>query len=268
MLTRVVPAVLGIPFAIVVLLLGGISLNITMLTLSVIGLYELYSVIGKKHKPIVLFGYITLGLYYIFLGVVKEYLIVFLSVIIISLLTCMVIKYPKYNVVDITLTFFPIVYIGVLFSLVILTRESSQGLFWVWLIPISAWGSDTFAYFTGLTMGKHKLAPELSPKKTVEGSIGGVLGAGVIGYIYILIYTYLAKDAPQVSTLIVIIAVMMSAAWSQIGDLAASGIKRYFEQKDFGNLLPGHGGVLDRFDSLLFVAPIIYIAALIAEYMI
>lgn len=266
--TRVITAVLGIPFAIAVLLAGGLSLSITMLVLSIIGIYELYNVVKEQHKPIAIFGYITVILYYIFLHQIKDCFIVFLSITITILLTIMVIKYPRYSVVDITITLFGIFYTGVLFSLVVLTRESAEGLFWVWLIPISAWGSDTFAYFTGLTLGKHKLAPELSPKKTIEGSLGGVIGAGILGYVYILIYIAITKSAPEVPTIIVIVAVMLSAGWSQIGDLAASAIKRYFNQKDFGNLLPGHGGVLDRFDSLLFVAPIIYVAAIIAESII
>ncbi len=266
--TRVITAVLGIPFAIAVLLTGGWSLSITMLVLSIIGLYELFGVIRRQHRPIAIFGYISIILYYIFLEHIKDYLIIFLSIIIVGLLTTMVIKYPKYNIIDISLTFFSIFYTGILFSLVVLTRQSAEGLFWVWLIPISSWGSDSFAYFTGLAFGKHKLAPLLSPKKTIEGSIGGVIGAGVLGYIYVLIYTFISKELPDVPNSIVIIAVMLSAAWSQIGDLAASAIKRYFKEKDFGNLLPGHGGVLDRFDSLLFVAPIIYVAALIAESMI
>ncbi len=266
--TRVITAVLGIPFAIVVLLFGGLSLSMTMMVISIIGLYELCGVIKGQHKPIVIFGYISIILYYIFLDQIKDYFIIFLSIIAVGLLTTMVVKYPKYNIVDISLTFLAIFYTGVLFSLVVLTRKSAEGLFWVWLIHISAWGSDSFAYFTGLAFGKHKLAPLLSPKKTIEGSVGGIIGAGILGYIYVLIYAYIAKELPEVSKIIVIVAVMISAAWSQIGDLAASAIKRYFNQKDFGNLLPGHGGVLDRFDSLLFVAPVIYVAALIAESMV
>ena len=258
-------AVLGIPFAIGVLWVGGLSLSITMLVLSIIGLYEIYGAIKGQYKPIVLFGYITVILYYVLLNTVQNYFIVFFSIVVVILLTVMVIKYPKYNIVDVGLTLFPIIYVGVLFSLVLLTRQLSQGIFWVWLIPISAWGSDTFAYFTGLTIGKQKLAPTLSPKKTIEGSVGGAIGAGILGYIYILMYTAITKSKPEVDTVIVIAAVVMSAIWSQVGDLAASAIKRYFNEKDFGNLLPGHGGVLDRFDSLLFVAPIIYVAALIAE---
>ena len=184
---------------------------------------------------------------------------------VVLLLSVMVIKYPKDSIIDVALTLLPVFYTSLLFGFIAMTRDVEHGSFWVWLIPISAWGSDTFAYFTGLTMGKHKLAPQLSPKKTIEGSVGGVIGAGIIGYIYTLIYTTYSAVQLSEYMVLVVIAVMLSAIWSQIGDLAASAIKRYFKEKDFGYLLPGHGGILDRFDSLLFVAPVIYTAVLLAE---
>jgi phosphatidate cytidylyltransferase len=121
------------------------------------------------------------------------------------------------------------------------------------LLPfIIAWLSDTGAYFTGYFLGKHKLAPKMSPKKTVEGAIGGVIFAGLAAFIYLGCvkgnfsagYAWSAILFGGVGSVI-----------SQIGDLAASCIKRDFEKKDYGSLLPGHGGLMDRFDSVLFTAP-------------
>ncbi len=265
MLTRIITAVLGIPLVIIVLLLGSTWLRLAVAVISCIALYEIYHVMRENYKPIKWLGYSIIGIYYLLFEWIKSDFLIFMGLIVILLLTVMVIKYPKYSIVDVALTLFPVLYTGLLFSFIVLIRDIEHGMFWVWLIPISSWGSDTFAYFTGITIGKHRLAPHLSPKKTIEGSIGGVLGAGVIGYIYTMLYTSYSAPELRKYMVLVLIAVMLSAVLSQIGDLAASAIKRYFKEKDFGYLLPGHGGILDRFDSLLFVAPAIYAAVLVAE---
>ena len=126
---------------------------------------------------------------------------------------------------------------------------------------VSSWGSDTCAYVVGRLFGKHKLAPVLSPKKSVEGAIGGVLGSALIGVIFGLIMSnYTGKS----ENLIVIFAVIggLGSVISQIGDLAASGIKRNYDIKDYGHLIPGHGGILDRYDSMIITAPIVYFLSL------
>jgi phosphatidate cytidylyltransferase len=121
----------------------------------------------------------------------------------------------------------------------------------VWLVYIIAFGTDTFAYFTGKQLGRHKLYPRVSPNKTIEGAIGGIIGCTIISIFY---FDYL-----RINKLFYIIIFSVSASvFSMVGDLAASKIKREFGIKDYGNLLPGHGGILDRFDSVLFVAPIVY----------
>jgi phosphatidate cytidylyltransferase len=126
----------------------------------------------------------------------------------------------------------------------------------VWMVVIAAFGSDIFAYFTGYFLGKHKMAPNLSPKKTIEGSIGGIIGVMLI----IVAYAYVAGNIMKVSVNIysAIAVGFIAGIVSQFGDLCASIIKREHNVKDFGNIMPGHGGVMDRFDSLLFVAPAVY----------
>lgn len=126
-----------------------------------------------------------------------------------------------------------------------------NGSLFVWLVYIIAFGTDTFAYFSGKIFGKHKLYPEVSPNKTIEGAIGGIIGCTIISLIY---FDYL-----RINKYIYIIIFSVSASiFSMAGDLVASKIKRENKIKDFGNMLPGHGGILDRFDSVLFVAPIVY----------
>ncbi|PHV71775.1 phosphatidate cytidylyltransferase [Sporanaerobium hydrogeniformans] len=268
MLTRILTSLVGIPLVVALILLGGPILRYTMLTISCIGLYELYHVLGKKHKPLVEVGYSVTILFFIFLSFWMEHYLIYIALTAIILLVYMVIFYPKYNLTDVALTLFSVVYVGLLFSFIVLITDLKYGAFWIWLIVLSSWGSDTFAYFTGVLCGKHKLAPKLSPKKTIEGSIGGVIGAGVLGYIYAVIYThYFFIELRSLAYLSVGI-VVLGAILSQFGDLAASAIKRFFEQKDFGYILPGHGGILDRFDSFLFVSPLIYVVAFFAEKII
>ena len=121
----------------------------------------------------------------------------------------------------------------------------------VWLVYIIAFGSDTFAYFTGKFFGKNKLYPEVSPNKTVEGAIGGIIGSTVLSVIY---FNYLSIN----KYFYIIIFSVSASVFSMAGDLTASKIKREYGIKDFGKFLPGHGGIMDRFDSVLFVAPAVY----------
>ena len=126
-----------------------------------------------------------------------------------------------------------------------------NGSEYVWLVYTIAFGSDTFAYFTGKLFGKRKLYPQVSPNKTLEGAIGGIIGCAIISILY---FNYLSIN----KLIYIIIFSICASVFSIVGDLSASKIKREFGIKDFGNILPGHGGILDRFDSVLFVAPIVY----------
>ena len=134
----------------------------------------------------------------------------------------------------------------------------------MWLIIIGAWGCDTCAYVIGKMLGKHHLS-QLSPKKTWEGCIGGVLGAGLLGFCFACFFPYrdLFIFTPKVAFPLII---MVSAVISQFGDLTASAIKRNYEIKDYGKIIPGHGGILDRFDSVIFVAPFVYYLLVLTSY--
>ena len=147
------------------------------------------------------------------------------------------------------------------FLSILLLREADMGKYLYLLVFIGAWSTDTGAYFAGVLFGKHKLIPEVSPKKTVEGAFGGVLGC-VLGFV---IYGFIiSKRHPEISVnyLLLVPLALAVAVISQLGDLIASFVKREQGIKDFGFIFPGHGGVLDRFDSIIAVAPLIYIASL------
>lgn len=268
MLTRIITAIIGVPLVILIVTLGSPTLNYTIIAVSCLGLYELFNTMKKTYHPMKYIGYGAVLVYFMFFKTINSYYTVYVALLIVTALIYMVMKYPKYSIIDVSLTIFSVLYISLLFGFIILTRDTTYGAFWVWLIVISSWGSDTFAYFTGILLGKHKLAPKLSPKKTIEGSIGGLIGAGVLGYIYTAVYTLYDFDVLRKYIGVVVIIVMIASVVSQFGDLAASAIKRFFNQKDFGYILPGHGGILDRVDSLLLVAPIIYVAVTITENMI
>lgn len=145
-------------------------------------------------------------------------------------------------------------------SYVYQTRELTQGAFLVWLIILCSWGCDTCAYCVGMLIGKHKMAPKLSPKKSIEGGIGGILGAALLGAVYALAINQFAAGA-DANVLEYALICGVGGMISQVGDLAASAIKRNHDIKDYGKLIPGHGGILDRFDSVIFTAPIIYYMA-------
>ena len=171
-----------------------------------------------------------------------------------------VFTYPKYRAEQIMTALFGVVYVAVMLSYIYKTRALEGGAWLVGLIFLSSWGSDTCAYCVGMLIGKHKMAPVLSPKKSIEGGVGGVLGAALLGALYaLLISSFNQADGHTPLMYAVICAV--GALISMVGDLAASAIKRNKEIKDYGKLIPGHGGILDRFDSVIFTAPFIYFLA-------
>ena len=179
--------------------------------------------------------------------------------ILVAFMFVYVFSYPKYRAEHVMAAFFGVIYVGVMLSYIYQTRNLESGAFLVWLIFLCSWGCDTCAYCVGMLLGKHKLVPVLSPKKTIEGAVGGVAGAALLGYLFACVYgsRMLEVGNPRVACGI---ACAIAAVISQVGDLAASAIKRNHDIKDYGHLIPGHGGILDRFDSMLFTAPAIYFA--------
>lgn len=157
---------------------------------------------------------------------------------------------------DIAYTFIGIFYVVFFTMFVAIIDGMENGKILIWYAILAAWGTDIVAYFVGKAFGKHKFS-KVSPKKSIEGCIGGTIGAVVL----MLIYTYIANTFWGMDysyAFIAMISVILSLI-GQIGDFAASSIKRFVDIKDFSNLIPGHGGMLDRIDSLIFLAPFAYV---------
>ena len=248
--------------------IGGIWLLLLLLAASLVGMFEFYRATGvltdgKRMDPATLAGYSFCVIYYVLLyfGGNAMFDIVISSVVFLMILLAVyVFTFPRYKAKDIIFTFFGFFYVGVMISFYYLTRCEKDGIFIVWLILAGSWLCDVFAYFTGMALGKHKLAPVLSPKKSIEGSIGGIVIPALIAGVYAWVLgRYYQPSYPLIPVFVIITAV--AAAASQIGDLSASAIKRNFDIKDYGDIIPGHGGILDRFDSLIFTAPMVYFVA-------
>lgn len=261
--TRLISGVILMVVTILLVVLGGDFLFVASLIISLIGMMELYRIININKKALGFVGYIAGILYYLLLYFNwQQYRLMLAIFFLMALLLIAVFRYPEYKTEQIALAYMGLFYVTIMISYIYQVRMLEDGALLVWLIFIGAWGSDTCAYCVGMLFGKHKLAPKLSPKKSIEGSIGGILGAALIGFIYASIFRDQITDIgnPQLAFTIIGAA---SSILSQIGDLAASAIKRNYDIKDYGNLIPGHGGILDRFDSILFTAPIVYYLAVL-----
>lgn len=166
------------------------------------------------------------------------------------------IRHQKMDFFEIPTAFFGGVYVCFLLAHAFYTRMLPDGKWLVYFVFVGAFLCDTFAYFVGRKFGKRKLAPEISPKKTVEGAVGGVLGAVLSFVVLALILSGIS--GLHFNYLLVVLLGLLCGVMAELGDLFASSMKRYFHIKDFGSIMPGHGGILDRCDSLLFVAPTVY----------
>ncbi|MBQ0001386.1 MAG: phosphatidate cytidylyltransferase [Clostridiales bacterium] len=255
--TRLLSGILLVILALVTILTGGYVLFFTLLAISLIGMQELYRVMKvreDKFEILEIVGYFSAVLYYVAAFVdFERYGMMAVIGGLILIMFVYVFAYPKYTANQIMPAYFGILYVAVMLSFIMLTRNLEGGKFLVWLIFLCSWGCDTCAYCFGKLFGKHKMAPVLSPKKSVEGGVGGVLGAAALG----AVYAWATKGDIAGYAIICAVGGMIS----MVGDLAASAIKRNQGIKDYGKLIPGHGGILDRFDSVIFTAPVIYFLA-------
>lgn len=255
--TRLLSGIILVAAALLTIISGGYGLFFTLLGISVIGMQELYKAMEVRDGSFNLLeiaGYAGAVLYFgAMLLDFERYGMMGVLAAFVLLMFVYVFAYPKFQAGQVMAAFFGVVYVAVMLSFIYLTRNLPDGKFIVWLIFLCSWGCDTCAYCVGMLIGKHKMAPVLSPKKSVEGAVGGVAGAALLGV------AYGAATQGPMAEYAVICAV--GAMISMVGDLAASAIKRNQGIKDYGKLIPGHGGILDRFDSVIFTAPIIYFLA-------
>lgn len=247
---RILSAIIGAPLVLAIAYLGGWPLFALVLCLSLAGMYELSALFARRN--------VHTGSWFYAVGVAAllsamipgfELQAMVLAVGITGSMALEVGKDSK-NVTGPMASVFSVAYVPFLFSF--LLRLSLIETRYAVLVVICTWATDTFAYFVGMRFGKHRMAPTLSPKKSWEGSAGGLLGAILVG----LAACYTLGINSTVVRLTIPVAVGVSA---QVGDLAESALKRFCEAKDSGNVIPGHGGVLDRFDSMIFAAPTAYI---------
>ncbi|MBE5890582.1 MAG: phosphatidate cytidylyltransferase [Lachnospiraceae bacterium] len=262
-LTRTISGAVLVAIIVAMGILGGYPLFAFTLLISLIGMYEFYRVFKIEKTALGIVGYLAAILYYadVLLKFIpaKETMMIFLGFFIV-LMFILVFSYPKYEATKVMAAFFGVFYVAVMLSYIFKLREMHHGVYLVFLIYLCAWGSDTCAYLAGRAFGKHKMAPELSPKKTIEGAVGGVIGAALLTAIYCLIFRHQMHLLPMQICILVAIAAI-GALVSMVGDLCASAIKRFYDIKDYGKLIPGHGGIMDRFDSIIITAPIIYYLA-------
>ena len=256
---RLISGIFLVIVAVITITLGGNILLATVGILSLIGQFELYRVLKLEKSALAMVGYIATIAYELLLYLDKaEYFQVYMMLVLLFVMIVYVVTYPKYIFSEIAMIFLGLAYVTISLSCLYQVRCMEGGIYLVWIIFLAAWDSDTCAYCVGKLIGKHKLPSPLSPKKTIEGCTGGVVGAGLLAFLY----AWILKDSisPYGYTPIHFVLMgLIGGFLSQIGDLAASAVKRNYEIKDYGNLIPGHGGVMDRFDSILFTAPLAFI---------
>jgi len=245
-------------------LLGGYSMFAFTYLISVIATYEFMSMIGHKKDILCIYSFCAVtGLYALVLFNLTAYLVVYFVALLLLLMTIYVYTFPKYQIADITETSFILFYAGLFVSFIYQTRilPNEYGIYLCAMIFFTVWGSDTCAYCTGILIGKHKAFPVLSPKKTIEGCAGGVIGASLIGFLFgLFTQSKIGVDNLLIIPIPALFAIMgfVGAFIAQTGDLAASAMKRNYKLDDYGHLIPGHGGILDRFDSVIFTAPALF----------
>ncbi len=251
--TRVVTAVLGIPVVLACVYWGGAPLFVLLSALSLLALREFWGMLGEKgiRGEKALAGGAAVAMVGAGVAGREGLLAGLLAMTVLLVLGVQVVRRTAYTVLDAHTTLVGLVYLGYLNAYPGLLRHLGLGPLALTLAV--TWATDTAAYFTGSTVGRRKLCPDLSPGKTVEGAVGGLAGAVIVGG---LGGVYLAG----LSALAAVAFGLVTGLAAQVGDLAESALKRFCGVKDAGRLLPGHGGVLDRLDSLLFSAPVAYYA--------
>lgn len=259
---RYISGLIGFPIVALVLIFGNqVLIDIAFAIIAAISFHEYAHAfkISNKANPITWIGYLacaTIALIHVF---PKEYLIFIIGAVaplaILLNFAQILITKMKTTIIDAAVTLFGICYIVIFLMFMPIIRASENGAFLIWYAMFASWGTDIFAYICGKLIGKHKFS-KISPNKTIEGCVGGTLGA----IIMILIYTVIINNlcGMNINYILITIIGLVLSLLSQMGDFAASSIKRYTGIKDYGHLIPGHGGMLDRIDSIIFIAPFAY----------
>ncbi|MGM9551835.1 MAG: phosphatidate cytidylyltransferase [Clostridia bacterium] len=263
MKTRLLTAALGIVLFFTILFLPPMVFHAALMIIVGIATYEIYAVTGiNKNLPLALSGCFgialcaLLGCMHLGDSVINfEVCLGCLSLYIVYIFCMVVFDHKNVKLSDASVAFFTSVFIAVLYSYIIPLREDEHGIWMIIVLFAATWCCDAGAYFIGIKFGKHKLAPVLSPKKTIEGFFGGILGSVVGMGILSLVLNSVGIECNEIALMITGVGCSLVGP---VGDIATSAIKREANVKDFGNLFPGHGGILDRFDSILLTTPFVY----------
>jgi len=252
LLTRVLSALVGIPVILATTYFGGSVFLFFVLLLALLARQEVANLGPKREMevnlPLSLGGVMAAVAFTYVFG--EEALGPVLVASLLATLIWQLLNFRDFSWPSSLYTLFGIMYAGVLPAHLILLRNGPAGFHWLLVVLLATWGTDTAAYFAGSRLGKNKLAPQISPNKTVEGALAGLAAAVLVAAVYGWTVHW-----PLAKTLGLGLAIGLAA---QLGDLSESSLKRFFGVKDSGHLIPGHGGVLDRFDSLFFAAPVAY----------
>lgn len=260
---RVISGVCIFAFLVLLVLTSGIPfvLNAIMAVVAAMGIYEIMKVGGLSSRKTLTAGAMVFAAAFVFFSDPgfawhREILTVTSFLLILLTFTYYLKEYQNNALPDLAFGLIMTLLVAYFFSAVVLTRRTDHGFWNLVMIFLLSWVPDTGAYFCGFFFGKHKLAPVISPKKTVEGAIGGLVVCVAISYLYAWL---VGLTGATVNYWIVVVYSVLGTLISILGDLTASLIKRHYDVKDYGNLIPGHGGIMDRFDSIWFVAPFIYL---------
>ena len=252
---RTLTALIGLPTVVLCVALGNQAIMATVIFfIGIICMYEYFNTVSKVSNPIRWVGYLSnsLTLLTIKYDELNKIIVYLIPIIILILFLHIILSDMKYTFKDVSYTFLGIMYIPFFLNFLSLIYKMENGRFLLGYVLCTCWATDIFAYLIGRKYGKHKFS-KVSPKKSIEGVIAGIIGAIVISLIFTYFLNIFFKTEYSYFTIIPISLIF--SIISQIGDFTASSIKRFAETKDYGNLLPGHGGMLDRIDSLLFLAP-------------
>ncbi|HZJ75832.1 MAG TPA: phosphatidate cytidylyltransferase [Clostridia bacterium] len=278
MKTRVITGIVGGLFAILVLcFMHTVALPVVVSMFCVIAVYEMETVSGLKNFPIMIATLLLSAtipfVFHFKITFTKQIYISFAIAYTLILFLLMLLLYEKTKFEQVVIALFSSIAIPVSISIVILLRDiyikypsytKSEAVFLVLLALFTSWLTDAFAFFAGKKFGKHKMCPNISPKKTVEGAIGGIVGQAFLSLVLFYVFNkfFFTGESYLSYAAVILLSVFLSAI-SMCGDLTASTVKRNYGVKDFGTFFPGHGGVMDRFDSCLFVLPALYAFAII-----
>lgn len=254
--TRTLTIVIGIPIVLFIIHLGGLLFYLTITLLAILGTWELWYIFNNKNYHPSLIPGIAATLFFLFkktlpgIFFINEKYLFTLVILFIFIEHFLLKSNKKYIIINISLTLFIAIYIGHFLSFLIDIRSLTNGKVFIIFTLFTTWMSDTAAYIVGVHFGKNHIFPKISPNKTLEGSIGGILGGAICGVAF---YSLLPINPSLLFAL-----GLLAAICGQTGDLFESMIKRNFDVKDSGKLLPGIGGILDCMDSILFSVPILY----------